>query len=189
MPKIVDHEVRRAEIAEALWRVVAREGIEGATIRAVAAEAGWSRGIVEHYFQDKEELLDYACRSASERALAQTRLRHETLVGRAALRAVLLDCCDPANDIWFDLMGAAGRHPALAAAMVRFDAEVTNIIAEIVAEMIARDEASPDLDPAVVARSVFAFNVTLKVDARMQPGVRGEKLIEERVEGFLAQLT
>ena len=39
MPKKVDHEQRRRELAAALRRVVSRGGVESASIRAVAAEA------------------------------------------------------------------------------------------------------------------------------------------------------
>ena len=142
MPKVVDHEVRRAEIAEALWRVVAREGIEAATIRAVAAEAGWSRGIVEHYFDSKDALVLYACELALERTLALVKQRHETLVGREALRAVLLDDLAQGKDIWFDLLSTAAREPAMAPQLVRFDSEISTILAGIIAEMVARGEAS-----------------------------------------------
>ena len=189
MPKIVDHEQRRTEIAEALWRVVARQGLEGATIRAVAAEAGWSRGIVEHYFDNKEELLAFSCRLAVDRALAQARLRHETLAGREALRAVLLDCVADAQDIWFDLLGSATRESSLAAELVRFDAEMSKAIGEIIVEMISRGEASSDRDPAAEARAVFAFNISLKVESHLQPGPLGRELVESRVDGFLDRLT
>ena len=40
MPKIVDHDVQRVTFAEAAMRLIARHGIEGVTMRAVAAEAG-----------------------------------------------------------------------------------------------------------------------------------------------------
>jgi len=186
MPKIVDHEQRRAAIAEAFWRVVARQGIEGATIRAVAAESAWSRGIVEHYFADKQEMVFYACRLAIERTLAETRLRHETLVGRQALRSVLLDCLgSQSQEVWFELLSVVGREPELAAELVRFDAEISAVIAEIIAEMMARGEASPDLDPSAEARGVFAFNMSLKVDARMQPEGQRKEVVESQVERFL----
>ena len=48
MPKIVDHETRREEIAEALWRVVRRDGVRAASVRTIAAEAGWSPGAVRY---------------------------------------------------------------------------------------------------------------------------------------------
>ena len=39
MPKIVDWDAQRDEILSATWRVIARDGITGATIRAIAREA------------------------------------------------------------------------------------------------------------------------------------------------------
>jgi AcrR family transcriptional regulator len=57
MPKVVDVEQRRAELTEAAARVIARSGIEAATVREVAAEAGCTTGALTHYFADKRELL------------------------------------------------------------------------------------------------------------------------------------
>ena len=57
MPKIVDRDARQREIARAVLRVVAREGVRGVTIREAAHEAGWSTGVIHHYFGDKQGLL------------------------------------------------------------------------------------------------------------------------------------
>ena len=62
MPKIVDHETQRRRIAEAAIRLIARDGFEGMTMRAVAAEAGLSYGSLFHYFDSKDELLVHAVR-------------------------------------------------------------------------------------------------------------------------------
>ena len=42
MPKIVDHDQRRIELVDATWRIIARLGIESATMREIALEAGLS---------------------------------------------------------------------------------------------------------------------------------------------------
>ena len=60
MPKQVNHDERRAALAGALWRVVTRDGIEAASLRRVAAEAGWSTGSLRHYFGTQSELLAFA---------------------------------------------------------------------------------------------------------------------------------
>ena len=60
MPKQVDHEERRATIAEAVVRLVAAKGVEAASLRAVAAEAGVSMGAVQHYFTTTAEMLLFA---------------------------------------------------------------------------------------------------------------------------------
>ena len=60
MPKLVDHAQRREELAAALWRLVMREGIDAASVRRVADEAGWSAGALRHYFESRSELLAFA---------------------------------------------------------------------------------------------------------------------------------
>ena len=71
MPKLVDREQRREELAAALWRLVLREGIEGASLRRVAAEAGWSTGSLRHYFATQSELLAFAMELVAQRVTAR----------------------------------------------------------------------------------------------------------------------
>lgn len=57
MPKIVDHEKRRHELVEATWRVICRVGLHNTTVGLIAAEAGYSHGVVAHYFSNKADVL------------------------------------------------------------------------------------------------------------------------------------
>lgn len=57
MPKIVDHDEKRKQIAEAAWNIIGKEGVEKASIRRVAAEAGMSSGALRHYFSTQDEML------------------------------------------------------------------------------------------------------------------------------------
>jgi len=73
-----DHDERRRAIARVAMGLIAREGLEAATVRRIAAEAGFSTTIVTHYFADKQELLlwtyravDECARERFERAMAQ----------------------------------------------------------------------------------------------------------------------
>ena len=68
MPRIVDHEERRREVANAVLRVVARSGLNGVTMREVAAASGWSTGVLNHYFEDKRHLLHEALVEISRQA-------------------------------------------------------------------------------------------------------------------------
>lgn len=52
-----NREYRRKSLLEASVRTVAEQGIEGATIAKICAEAGASRGMSAHYFSSKEDLL------------------------------------------------------------------------------------------------------------------------------------
>ena len=57
MPKVVDSEQQRREISAQAARWIATRGLETLSLRNVAAAHGCSKGMVQHYFADKEELL------------------------------------------------------------------------------------------------------------------------------------
>jgi TetR/AcrR family transcriptional regulator, transcriptional repressor of bet genes len=62
MPKIVDHDQRRDEIALVACRVVAEHGFDQATIVRIAREAGYTTGMVAHYYDTKQEIVIAALR-------------------------------------------------------------------------------------------------------------------------------
>jgi len=62
MPKIVDHGQRREEIALIACRVVAQHGFDQATIVHIAREAGYTTGMVAHYFDSKQDIVIAALR-------------------------------------------------------------------------------------------------------------------------------
>jgi AcrR family transcriptional regulator len=72
MPKVIDVDERRTELARAAGRLIARSGISAATMRDVAAEAGLTTGALTHYFADKRELMLHTFR--------------ESLAGRKSVR-------------------------------------------------------------------------------------------------------
>ncbi|GAA1869340.1 TetR/AcrR family transcriptional regulator [Brevibacterium marinum] len=57
MPKIVDHDQRRRELVAATLRIIVRQGLAGATMRDIAAEAGFANGAIKSYFASKSDLL------------------------------------------------------------------------------------------------------------------------------------
>ncbi|KUL34330.1 TetR family transcriptional regulator [Streptomyces sp. NRRL F-4489] len=93
MPKKVDHEARRQEISAALWRLANTRGVDGVSLRDVAAEAGVSLGRVQHYFRSKDDLLLYALRIINELATERIRERIEALDAEPTPRIILRACC------------------------------------------------------------------------------------------------
>ena len=90
MPKIVDHDLQRVKFAEAAMSLIARDGLEGVTMRAVAAEAGLSYGSLFHYFNSKDELLMHAVRhSTSLQDQANQRI-HQQIFRTESARAPLV---------------------------------------------------------------------------------------------------
>jgi AcrR family transcriptional regulator len=63
----VDADQRRRDVAQAVWRVVRRGGLEQASVRRVVQEAGLSMGSLRHYFATQSELLAFTLRTVIER--------------------------------------------------------------------------------------------------------------------------
>lgn len=57
MPRIVDHEQQRNALAASAAEVVAQSGLDQTSLRQVASKHGCTKGMVQHYFADKDALL------------------------------------------------------------------------------------------------------------------------------------
>ena len=57
MPKIVDREKKRSEIAQKAIEILAKRGFRSTTIQDIADAAGLGKGTIYHYFKTKEEIL------------------------------------------------------------------------------------------------------------------------------------
>jgi len=108
---------RRAELVEAFARVLSEHGYAGATIAAVAREAGVAPGLVHHHFADKAELLESLLQRLTEGFRRRTRALEasaDPLLAYAAA-AVRLDATADtvAARCWVGLFAEAVRHPPL----------------------------------------------------------------------------
>jgi len=57
MPRIVDRDKKRSEIAQKAIEVLAKRGFQATTIQEIANASGLGKGTVYHYFKTKEEIL------------------------------------------------------------------------------------------------------------------------------------
>ena len=87
MPKIVDHAKRRDEIAHVACQVVASRGFEQATVARIARAAGYTTGMVAHYYDSKQDIILGALRLILLRI--EERLTRERDSGDANLLSVL----------------------------------------------------------------------------------------------------
>ena len=91
VPKEVDHQARRRELADAACAVIGRHGLAGATLAQVAGESGWSIGAIRYYFPSKDELLAAALWRVAERIDDRIRARTAGAMSLAGLRAAALE--------------------------------------------------------------------------------------------------
>ncbi len=119
MPKVVDHEQRRRELAHAVWRVIRRQGVDHASVRTVAQEAGWSPGALRHYFATQSELLAFAMRLVVERIECRIAAIDQATDPREAVVQVLHELLPldderrAENEVWLAFTARALIDPAL----------------------------------------------------------------------------
>ncbi|MEV0054089.1 TetR family transcriptional regulator C-terminal domain-containing protein [Saccharopolyspora shandongensis] len=169
MPKTVDHDQRRAQIAEGLVRVAAREGLHAVTMRSVAAEAGVSLRLVQYYFQTKAQLMHDVLRHLERQSQKRWAARLERMPSppsaRAFVEAFLAEALptDEASRA-FHLVGAsyavlAMTDPELAdqpfvAGLNHLEAQLADALRRAQAD----GELSGDRDASVEAARLIALN-------------------------------
>lgn len=67
-----DPDVRRQALIEATLTCLARDGVEGASVRRICDEAGVSAGLLRHYFGSKDRLIAESYRHVSRELLEPT---------------------------------------------------------------------------------------------------------------------
>jgi AcrR family transcriptional regulator len=193
VPKIVDHEERRREVIEALWRVIAKHGIEHVSTRSVAAEAGWSRGIVDYYFDNMDELLLAGLSVALEVDLDARREAAEH-PGAEALRTMLLQSM-PLDDerrlrgkVWLSYLGRAVSDPAICKEFARCQEERGQVWAAVVEGMIAATEMPSLPDAQAQAAHIMSFELAVNVYEMLNPGRVTPDVTVQHVDQFVDRL-
>ena len=197
MPKVVDHEERRAELAAAVWRLASREGLEAITVRRVAEEAGWSTGALVHYFGDKEELILFAFRTGADRVgrrLAKLDEHEADPLARA--RAQLLEGLPLDRDrqdemrVWFSFLGLALTRPTLARAQrVAYRAwreRIRDRLREAQEAGQVRAEVDCEAEAAALVGLVDGLAVQATFEPRLLSASRQVELVDARLDGLRA---
>ncbi len=89
MPRPSLKEERAQEILDAFERCVVRFGVEGATLQAVADEAGLARSLLRHHVGNRDEMLEALAARFFERTDARTRQALESLEPDLPVRSLL----------------------------------------------------------------------------------------------------
>lgn len=144
MPRIVDHDERRRDLARAVWGLMREEGLEAVTIRAVADRSGWSSGAVRHYLPSREAILTFAAEQL--RSEFEQHLRNRPVTGdsvadfRSLLMAVLPleENTRSMLEIWLVFIGAAVSGKTSAVRALVYD-DLSRLLAEGLEAVAAED--------------------------------------------------
>ena len=191
MPKVVDHVQRRQELVESTWRVIARLGLAGATMRQIAEEAGYANGALKPYFPTKMDLLEATFEhvySSTEERIGKS---IEGLRGFEAVRAMCLEVLpfterlrDEARIVvsFWDSAAQDEKRAALAAVS-------TNRWCEMVATMLNEAKEDGLLRPTSNVKSTAEILVVFlqgsQITAVMDPEGFSKQRIINQLEAYL----
>jgi len=205
MPKFVDAALRRQEVVEAVFRIVAADGLERASLREVADEAELAVGSVRHYFASSDELLMHSFGvvvdrivgrlSAADERLAEARPgtpeHHQgvlTLLGEFLPlddeRAV--DAC-----VWMAFKNAARTKPFLAPEADRSHRAVAAIVGRLVLEVASAADTDAAMDQqrlVTEAERLLATLDGLTMHALLQPEWMTAQMCSDVLESHLSGL-
>ena len=176
MPKQVDHDERKREIVEALFRVAVRDGLAAATYRTIAAEAGVPAPQVQYYFGTKSDLIQGALFELGRRvvgrgldliAQAGPDPSPETMLRSAVEGSRPLDDTSREELVLFFLFYVAAlSDPSVAeSGVIAAQQFITTTFAEWITTAQERGEVAPEVDPLHEARLVLFANTGLNLAA------------------------
>ncbi|MEU1898092.1 TetR family transcriptional regulator C-terminal domain-containing protein [Nocardiopsis dassonvillei] len=198
VPRYVDKDGRRRQVAAALHRIAAREGLESVSIRTVAAEAGLSVGAVQRDFGTKEALLLFAMHEVVDAVaarLARVRIGPGLLSFAEGLRRVLTDLL-PTDDerlaearVWSAFYARAAVDAEFAEVLAGFDVRARAALRAAVGWAGEQGELAPGQDPDALVELLLVLVDGIWLSAVRQPP--GAPLDAQRaaVEAAVAAVT
>lgn len=148
----VDHQERRREIAEAVWRLLERGGVEAASVRGVIAETGLSSGSIRFFFSTQAGLHEFAMSSLAERV--QERIRQATAEPDLRQRVVamvselmpLRDDTERELGIWMAFVAKSRHDPGLARIVAEQATAIRDFLTTVLGDLVTLGLRSPDTD-------------------------------------------
>lgn len=191
MPKKIDHDARRRDIARAAISVIGVQGIDNTRLVDVARAANATTGTITHYFEDKDAVLLAALDHVAQNILYM--LRHpekpDDLVELAGLILPVDDerLCD--WRVWMSFFGRAVGDPALSRINKAYYDEFRDGLAAIIRGQQSSGKLHRDIEPEVTADAIisiidgFCIRATLERDD--WPPKRQRKQLEAMLRPLL----
>lgn len=187
MPKIVDHEKRKRLVAEAAIRVIQREGLDHATVRTVAIEAGLSVGSLRHYFSSQVELFAFCMnifREQVEERLSTLVLDDRILPSLLQLLMQFLPIDEDRRtemEAWLSFTSKTLTHTELQHLSNELNDGIYYVTKYVIDLLQEKKLAKPDLDYEIEIEKLYALLDGLALHLILHP----QRLQAERVERIL----
>ncbi len=194
MPKIVDHDIQRVKFAEAAMSLIAQHGLEGVTMRAVAAEADLSYGSLFHYFSSKDELLMHAVRHSTTLQSERINAFTSKYSGLKALEHLLCDdaiITESTRDdwiVWLTFVHKASLQASFATAYAEMIDGWQGRIARLLEDAKQAGEIGQELDVEFEATAIWAYSAGVGQLGLMHPNLLSVEVQKQLISAYLDKL-
>lgn len=164
----------RERLIDAAYAVVARDGLEAASVKTIAAEAGVTPGLLHYHFATKDALLEAALRRGLDEYVERSRVRRAEIKGAALFDAMLDEACAAVRDdadyfrVRLAFAARAMTHPDFALVMRELNGVAIAETALTLAAAAGRDAATA-ADRAAAAALKACFDGAM-LAALVDPG-------------------
>ncbi|WP_298587184.1 TetR/AcrR family transcriptional regulator [uncultured Kocuria sp.] len=194
MPKVVDHAARRRELVQATWRIIARNGLSGATMREIAAEAGYANGALKPYFATKADLIEATYAYVFDRTNDRVARAVVGLTGLAALEAfcrqvlpldaVRLDEARVVIPFWQEAAQDAGRAELNNRSMAQWRASMAGWLVQA----RTAGDLAPRVDVPTSVEVLLTFLLGAQITAALDPAIGSPRRLEQQLQAQLELL-
>jgi AcrR family transcriptional regulator len=146
-------------VVDAVFRIIASDGLERASLREVADEAGLAVGSVRHYFASSDELLVHSFSVVIDRIAGRLEASLETVQAKVAGSAEsheavlqLLEQLLPLDEeravdvcVWLAFRHAARIKPVFAPEAARSHRTVAAVVGQLIMELLPDSAEQQDL--------------------------------------------
>jgi DNA-binding transcriptional regulator YbjK len=194
MPKVVDHDAQRVKFAEAAMSLIAQHGLEGVTMRAVAAEAGLSYGSLFHYFSSKDELLMHAVRHSTTLQTDRINKFASKYSGIKALEHLLCDDAiinESSRDdwiVWLTFLYKAAMQTSFAEAYAELIDGWQARIVHLLEDAQQAGEIRSELDVDFEAMAIWAYSAGISQLSLLHPELLPVPLQKRLISAYLDKL-
>ncbi len=165
---------RRREVSEAAWRVIVREGLDRASMRAIAKEMDCTIGLVNHHFRNKQELMLFALHRVTERLQAMMQTAIENVSGTEQLVAMLSSFLPLDQErqgilkVWVAFLGYAVGRDSLMAEHQQSAGHLRDVIIQELQALQAANLIHAEMVPEVEANALLALVNGVSLDSLIQ---------------------
>ncbi len=186
-------EQNRRDVLDAAHRVFLEKGYHGASLDAIALDAGFSKGVVYSQFGSKDDLFLALLAERIDARRRNSAQRADDVTGPEGFVDVARDAIGVTADslawqtVMLEFRAHAARHPPTLARYTELHERAIAGTAEILAGIFERAGATPPLPPRILGVIFLSVGTGLAAELLTDPDLDARAISEYIADGLVAR--